>query len=320
MTSQSELDELRERAELYRYPRDVWRNGVVIHRKLPRDYSKAIEFFTKAAEAGDAKSQNALGEMYAEGLGCQKDFMKSFEWHLKAAEQGLPWAQCAVGELYQYGRGVTEDRQKAFEWYQKALSQSAGHSKAMFHLARWERDATKSLEWYTKGAEAGSDECRLVLADKYFKGEGVTQNYKKADEWRYLGNSKLLVHGGAHANHSVAKKILLILTHLIGALPVISWGVALYWIYRPDWMEKKGLSIDPLKSKLKELAYISAGGTLWIMLGFGLGSIFKPIGAEGGLVISAIVTGFLVDLIVTYQKINYLALKPDELVKALRQN
>lgn len=190
----------------------------------------------------------------------------------------------------------------------------------MFHMARLETDAAKSLEWYIKGAEAGSDKCSLVLADKYFTGDGVEQNYKKADKWRYSANYRRQLYGGQHSHHSALKTMLIILTHLIGALPVISWGVALYWIYRPDWMEKKGLSIDPLKSKLKEFVYLSAVGTLWITLGFGLGNIFKSIGVEGGLVISTIATGFIVDLVVTYQKINYLALKPDELVKALRQN
>lgn len=314
--NQTDLDELRSRADICRHPRDIWREGVIIQHKLPCDYFKAIQLYTEAANAGDAKSQHALGEMYTEGLGCEKDTKKSFEWYLRAAENGLDWAQCRVGELYQYGIGVTTDRQKAFEWFQKALSQREGNSTAMYHMARWETDATKSLEWYMKGAEAGSDECRLALADKYLNGEGVVQNYKTADRWRYLAYCRRVTR----SNHSVVKMTLLILSHLFGALPIISWGLALYWIYRPDWFERKELHLDPLKSKLKEIVYISAGGTLWITLGFGLGAIFKPIGVELGLVISMVVTGLLVSLIDTYQKINYLALKPAELIKAVHQN
>lgn len=315
MDSQTELDELRAQADICRHPRDVWRNGTIVQHKHPRDYTKAIELYTKAANAGDAKSQHALAEMYAEGLGCEKDLKKSFSLYLKAAENGLDWSQCAVGELYQYGIGVAQDRQKAFEWFQKALSQREGNSTAMYHMARWETDATKSLEWYMKGAEAGSDECRLALADKYLNGEGVAQNYKAADKWRYLGYCRRVTR----ADHSIAKKALLILSYLIGALPIISWGLVLYWIFRPDWFERKGLHLDPLKAKLKEIVYISAGGMLWVTLGFGLGTIFKPIGVEFGLIISMVVTGILLSLIDTYQKINYLALKPAELIRAVHQ-
>ena len=47
----------------------------------------------KAAEQGDAIVQFKLGWMYAEGKGVTKDTVKAVEWYQKAAEQGNAAAQ-----------------------------------------------------------------------------------------------------------------------------------------------------------------------------------------------------------------------------------
>ncbi|MCD8237521.1 MAG: sel1 repeat family protein, partial [Prevotellaceae bacterium] len=56
-------------------------------------YSKAAEWYAKAAEQGNAKAQNALGVCYEKGQGVVQDFIKAAEWYAKAAEQGDADAQ-----------------------------------------------------------------------------------------------------------------------------------------------------------------------------------------------------------------------------------
>ncbi len=57
------------------------------------DYDKALEYFTKAAELGDAAAQYYLGRMYMEGKGVEKDNEKAV-YHLeKAAIGGHPYAR-----------------------------------------------------------------------------------------------------------------------------------------------------------------------------------------------------------------------------------
>lgn len=52
-------------------------------------YNESVEHFSESAELGNAKAQNALGCLYAEGKGVKKDFSKAMQWFEFAANQGL---------------------------------------------------------------------------------------------------------------------------------------------------------------------------------------------------------------------------------------
>ncbi|KAG0044604.1 hypothetical protein BGZ90_008729 [Linnemannia elongata] len=83
-------------------------------------YSKAIDWYHKAAVQGFPQAQTNLGFLYEHGQGTVQSYPKAIEWYLKAAEQGTVAAQMNLGCLYHYGRGVPQDYAKAMEWYQKA--------------------------------------------------------------------------------------------------------------------------------------------------------------------------------------------------------
>ena len=72
--------------------------------------------------------------MYNNGHGVTKDYKKAVEWYTKAAEQGYAIAQCNLGYMYQYGYGVPINLNTAVEWYTKAVSQ--GDTSAMAALRR----------------------------------------------------------------------------------------------------------------------------------------------------------------------------------------
>jgi TPR repeat protein len=61
-----------------------------------RDVANAIAWYRKAAEGGFAPAQDALGDMYSEGLGVEKNDAIAAEWYCKAAEQGHPRALTVV--------------------------------------------------------------------------------------------------------------------------------------------------------------------------------------------------------------------------------
>ena len=63
---------------------------------LPRDYAKAFELFSLAAEQGAPAAQYMLGVMYENGQGTGQNYMIAAEWYGKAAEQGMPEAQAAL--------------------------------------------------------------------------------------------------------------------------------------------------------------------------------------------------------------------------------
>ena len=79
---------------------------------------------------------NNLGRAYAYGQGgLTKDEAKAVEWFQKAAEAGNAIAMHNLGNCYEYGKGgLTKDKAKAMEWYWKAAE--AGISEAAEKLQK----------------------------------------------------------------------------------------------------------------------------------------------------------------------------------------
>ena len=64
----------------------------------PQDYAKALEWYEKAAAAGNADAMVNLGALYANGQGVTQDYAKALDWSSKAEETksaGAPGAQTA---------------------------------------------------------------------------------------------------------------------------------------------------------------------------------------------------------------------------------
>lgn len=76
---------------------------------LKKDYTEAKNWFSKAAEQGQAKAQFNLGVLYFNGQGVKQDYFKAAEWHQKAAEQGYADAQYNLAKIYYLGKGVKQD-------------------------------------------------------------------------------------------------------------------------------------------------------------------------------------------------------------------
>ncbi|MBQ2481415.1 MAG: SEL1-like repeat protein, partial [Treponema sp.] len=55
--------------------------------------NEKFDELSKKAEQGYADAQYNLGVMYDCGRGVEQDYEKAFEWYTKAAEQGNAYAQ-----------------------------------------------------------------------------------------------------------------------------------------------------------------------------------------------------------------------------------
>ena len=82
-------------------------------------------------EAGTA-AQVCLGEMYEEGKGVRRNYRRAVEWYRKAAEQGDAAGQYELGWMYREGMGVDKDCQEAVKWYRKSAEQ--GYVRALCSL------------------------------------------------------------------------------------------------------------------------------------------------------------------------------------------
>jgi uncharacterized protein len=84
--------------------------------------------FRAAADEGNANGQYELGVMYAEGRRVPQDYTKALQWFRRAADQGNAGAQHNLGLMYANGQGVPKDNTLAYMWL--SLSAAAGAQDA----------------------------------------------------------------------------------------------------------------------------------------------------------------------------------------------
>ena len=159
------------------------------------NYTEALKWYQKAAEAGHAESQYALGLSYLEGWDVPVDEKRGVDWIRKAAEAGYTDAMYELGGCYHYGKGIRKNQTQADKWYKKAVQEykkaaDAGDTKGQTSLALCykygdgvPKDLTESAKWYRKAAEQGDAFAQRIYADCLVSGEGVSKNTKEALTW-----------------------------------------------------------------------------------------------------------------------------------------
>jgi TPR repeat protein len=63
-----------------------------------------------------------VGGLYYNGLGVDKDYTQAMTWNRKAADAGDSRAMYWIGVLYDYGLGVDTNLVEAASWYRKAAA------------------------------------------------------------------------------------------------------------------------------------------------------------------------------------------------------
>lgn len=155
---------------------------------VKQDYSKAVEWYRKAAVQGDKDAQYNLAVAYAFGEGIQQDLKEASLWYRRSAEQGHVISQYSLGLSYAYGEGVPQDSTEAVKWFQKAAEQ--GYVRAQIQLGSAyhtgegvTQDYSKAIDWYRMAADRGDATAQYNLGTLYRSGKGVEQNYQQAIRW-----------------------------------------------------------------------------------------------------------------------------------------
>jgi TPR repeat protein len=95
--------------------------------------AQSVRAIQMAALRGDAPSQNALGVMYAHGIGVAKNYVRAESWFKKAADQRFGPALYHLGVLYKVGPdGIHQDLSKANDYF--TASALAGFRPTMNQL------------------------------------------------------------------------------------------------------------------------------------------------------------------------------------------
>ena len=92
------------------------------------DFATALREWRPLAEQGDAKAQFSFGLLYENGDGVPRDYTKARQWYEKAAAQGDAKAQLYLGMQSSFGQGVPMDLVEAYMWYSLAAGNGNAHA------------------------------------------------------------------------------------------------------------------------------------------------------------------------------------------------
>ena len=130
------INELIQKAEATNSPQDYEKiasmyffgNGV------PKDHSKALVYYRKAADLGSVKAQTCAGIMYYRGYGVSKDSTLAKKYLKPAADRGSIDALCTLGWMcYNGDYGLLTGKGKAFTYWLK--SSRLGDTESQLYIA-----------------------------------------------------------------------------------------------------------------------------------------------------------------------------------------
>jgi TPR repeat protein len=175
-----------------------------LSRGTPEDNVEAVRLLREAAEQGNAKAQETLGDCYNEGNGVAKDRGEAERWWRKSADQRRKEAEhgSAYGYYEQlnlgncYRKGSAEDKKEAVKWFRMAAR--GGNVYAQLALGECYSqgdgvpvDKTEAVKWYRKAAENGNEDACIKLGDCYIEGVGVEMNKEEGSKWYKKGREQL---------------------------------------------------------------------------------------------------------------------------------
>lgn len=134
--------------------------------------TRAIDWYKKAAEHGEAYADTCIGEIYRNGNGIEQNYEKAYGYFKKAANDGEKDAQNYLGLMFYRGEYVQENDEKAFTYFRQAAEQ--GHSSAQYNLGfcyynelGTSKDNGSAKFWMKKAAEQGYEDAIEFLNENF---------------------------------------------------------------------------------------------------------------------------------------------------------
>lgn len=147
-----------------------------------KNIRETLKWLEISAEKGYWRSICELGNLYIEGVECDKDIDMGFECYLSAAKMGYPSAKCHLADLsydiYNNG-GDSEDLDTAIALYEEAYDLGSANAAYKLCIIYFMKDNRKSFEWARKAADLGSVEGLSYMGLLYYHGEGAPHDEKK---------------------------------------------------------------------------------------------------------------------------------------------
>ncbi len=148
------------------------------------DFDSALKVLREAADAGNSTALNIMGAAFEDGRGVEKDVQRAVEYFERAAKAGEVRARYNLGSLFAFGSGdIPADRKRATTEFR--LAAAAGYAPALTALGQLQERADPpnheaAADWYEKAHEKGDVVATANLAHAYVKGQGRTENWSRA--------------------------------------------------------------------------------------------------------------------------------------------
>lgn len=176
------------------HPDDLWDGNPDEHAEeaqlfVYEQMNQSMSHPPEAAEAGQARTQYALGKIYRDGQGVEKDVQKAVELFTLAAMQGNSFAAFALGKMYlSDDPALSRNVAAALKWITNAAEH--GNQFAQYYLGKLllkgtddiSQDTNSALRWLLASVEQGNVHAEYALAMAYLKGESVPKDSLKAME------------------------------------------------------------------------------------------------------------------------------------------
>lgn len=141
-----------------------------------KSYDEALVLWENLAQQDNTWAMRNLGLIYE----IRKDYPQALNWYKRAVENGNAQGAFSLALLEVEG-GKTESKM----WYEEAAR--LGHPYGVFgqgqNAEHKDKDMQKALDYYLKAAALGCASGWSGVGNLYEEGKGVTQNFKKAEEY-----------------------------------------------------------------------------------------------------------------------------------------
>jgi hypothetical protein len=151
---------------------------------------KKLAYFQSAAQKGSSSGMYQLAYMYRFGDYVKVDLQKAIEWYTKSTAAGNADAAEALGQLYAYdstelGKAQPEEAAKYFRIAIGLRSETAGIELADLIRNGKVKSKTRdeAVQLYEQAVSKGALRAAAGLSEVYLKGELVTKDLKKAEQY-----------------------------------------------------------------------------------------------------------------------------------------
>ena len=157
---------------------------------LPLDWTAAQRYLTQAAEDGLVAAQHLLGQLRLD----QGNGSEALAWFTRSAELGHVPSMYSLGSLLHYGaRGVSPDLPKAVQWYQRAASSDFIPAQfqlgLLFDRGPGVQNSLLAETFFRKAANHGHRVAQHMMGEYCYRGRVAAVDLVEAHKWWTLASS-----------------------------------------------------------------------------------------------------------------------------------